>query len=309
VQGNAISTNIPFTIGMRDQVADHVAIKFSQGFYDAIGAGKGYESAFKWGKVAIGFDLANEESSNILVLRKKGEVDRQIEQPINKPPTIPNPQRSPQVTNLDGQVGYLWTTAITIGLVSSVGLTIWQITKTVNSPLIISSPSPTSNPSLEPPSVIPTATSSPSPKATVPSKTDEASTLLNKCQKVIIDNAKRLETIPNVQVTTNSNFRELSIPYPDPSAKLVRRYVFAMRGNGVYDVFKSRELTTEITQQIIDSCAGTAAVAFGRDQSSDMLTVGLFPDGSVKQFTCGADSDPKTRIRPPMAWGEMPCDM
>ncbi|MCA6504273.1 MAG: CHAT domain-containing protein [Pseudanabaena sp. M135S2SP2A07QC] len=73
VQGNAISTNIPFTIGMRDQVADHVAIKFSQGFYDAIGAGKGYESAFKWGKVAIEFDLANNEASQILVLRKKGE--------------------------------------------------------------------------------------------------------------------------------------------------------------------------------------------------------------------------------------------
>ncbi|MFN5387771.1 MAG: CHAT domain-containing protein [Pseudanabaena sp.] len=73
VQGNAISTNIPFTIGMRDQVADHVAIKFSQGFYDAIVAGKGYESAFKWGKVAIEFDLANNEASQILVLRKKGE--------------------------------------------------------------------------------------------------------------------------------------------------------------------------------------------------------------------------------------------
>ena len=73
VQGNAISTNSPFTIGMRDQVADHVAIKFSQGFYDAIVAGKGYESAFKWGKVAIEFDLANNEASQILVLRKKGE--------------------------------------------------------------------------------------------------------------------------------------------------------------------------------------------------------------------------------------------
>ena len=74
VQGNAISANIPFTIGMRDQVADSVAIKFSQGFYDAIGAGKSYESAFKWGKVAIEFDLADAEAANILILRKKGEL-------------------------------------------------------------------------------------------------------------------------------------------------------------------------------------------------------------------------------------------
>jgi hypothetical protein len=70
VQGDAISANIPFTIGMRDQVADNVAIKFSQGFYDAIGAGKGYETAFKWGKVAIEFDLADDEAAKILVLRK-----------------------------------------------------------------------------------------------------------------------------------------------------------------------------------------------------------------------------------------------
>jgi tetratricopeptide (TPR) repeat protein len=71
VQGNAISANIPFTIGMRDEVADHVAIKFSQGFYDAIGAGENYENAFAWGKVAIEFDLADGEVAKILVLRKK----------------------------------------------------------------------------------------------------------------------------------------------------------------------------------------------------------------------------------------------
>jgi hypothetical protein len=70
MQGNAISANIPFTIGMRDAVADQVAIKFSQGFYDAIGAGKGYEIAFKWGKVAIEFDLADGEAAKILVLRR-----------------------------------------------------------------------------------------------------------------------------------------------------------------------------------------------------------------------------------------------
>jgi tetratricopeptide (TPR) repeat protein len=71
VQGNAISANIAFTIGMRDAVADNVAIKFSQGFYDAIGAGKNYEKAFEWGKVAIAFDLADEEATKLLILRQK----------------------------------------------------------------------------------------------------------------------------------------------------------------------------------------------------------------------------------------------
>jgi hypothetical protein len=73
VQGNAIADCIPITIGMRDAVQDNVAIKFSQGFYDAIGAGKTYEQAFAWGKVAIEFDLADNESANILVFRKQHE--------------------------------------------------------------------------------------------------------------------------------------------------------------------------------------------------------------------------------------------
>ncbi|WP_211167648.1 tetratricopeptide repeat protein [Pseudanabaena yagii] len=99
VQGNAISANILFTIGMRDQVADNVAIKFSQGFYDAIGAGKGYEKAFEWGKVAIEFDLANNEASQILVLRKKGEsFSQSIPVPPQIPVSQPNPQRSLSAT-------------------------------------------------------------------------------------------------------------------------------------------------------------------------------------------------------------------
>ncbi len=73
VQGNPIANSVPITIGVRDAVADDVAIKFSQGFYDAIGAGKSYEKAFEWGKVAIEFDLANDEAGKILILRKKGE--------------------------------------------------------------------------------------------------------------------------------------------------------------------------------------------------------------------------------------------
>jgi hypothetical protein len=80
VQGDAISANILFTIGMRDVVKDNVAIKFSQGFYDAIGAGKGYESAFNWGKAAIEFDLENNLVSKLVVLRKKEDSSYQVSQ-------------------------------------------------------------------------------------------------------------------------------------------------------------------------------------------------------------------------------------
>ena len=85
-QGNAIAAYIPITIGTRDQINDRVAMKFAEGFYDAVGAGKSYEKAFEWGKVAIKFDLANSEATKILILRKKGETT------ANVTPTPPNPE-------------------------------------------------------------------------------------------------------------------------------------------------------------------------------------------------------------------------
>ncbi len=135
VQGDVISANIPFTIGMRDVVQDNVAIKFSQGFYDAIGSGKSYEKAFEWGKVAIEFDLVDEESAKILVLRKKGEptisppetqdkpsfikqtalenviksgdiedVNTTIQQSITPPLSQPSPSNLPTDVNSSGSV-------------------------------------------------------------------------------------------------------------------------------------------------------------------------------------------------------------
>jgi hypothetical protein len=57
VQADAISQHIPFVVGMSKAVGDAAAIKFAVGFYDALGAGKGYKAAFKFGRSAI--DLKN----------------------------------------------------------------------------------------------------------------------------------------------------------------------------------------------------------------------------------------------------------
>lgn len=137
-----------------------------------------------------------------------------------------------------------------------------------------------------------------------------ADALYYYCQNVIDQNVVRLETIPNVTVTKNSRFAPLTVPYPDAEAVLYRRYTFALSGSGVVNVWKSRKLMTEITKEIIDSCVGVAAVTFGRDRSSDSATVGRFPDGSLKQFTCAGDADPRTRKRiPPITWGRQACDL
>ncbi|MFZ4728522.1 MAG: tetratricopeptide repeat protein [Pseudanabaena sp.] len=133
VQGNAISANIPFTIGMRDLVEDNVAIKFSQGFYDAIGAGKGYEKAFEWGKGAIEFDLANDTDSQILVLRQNEDLIRkQKERKIKTEEQKVGSYNKPKNTNLNTLINPKYLKKINVWILIFLSLpiiviTIWAI--------------------------------------------------------------------------------------------------------------------------------------------------------------------------------------
>lgn len=52
-QAKAIVEHIDFVVGMADGISDGPAIKFAQGFYDAIFRGQHYEKAFKFGCSAI----------------------------------------------------------------------------------------------------------------------------------------------------------------------------------------------------------------------------------------------------------------
>jgi hypothetical protein len=56
VQATAINLHIDFVIGMSSAIRDSTAIQFAVGFYDALGAGRSYEQAFKFGKNAILMD-------------------------------------------------------------------------------------------------------------------------------------------------------------------------------------------------------------------------------------------------------------
>ena len=53
VQGDAISRHIEYVVGMKKAIGDEAAIKFAVGFYDALGAGRDFEKAFKFGCSAI----------------------------------------------------------------------------------------------------------------------------------------------------------------------------------------------------------------------------------------------------------------
>lgn len=52
-QARAVHAHIDCVIGMTHEVGDRAALEFAVGFYDALGAGRDYETAFKLGRNAI----------------------------------------------------------------------------------------------------------------------------------------------------------------------------------------------------------------------------------------------------------------
>jgi hypothetical protein len=52
-QADAIFQHIDYLVGMKKTIGDEAAIKFAVGFYDALGAGRTFETAFKFGCIAI----------------------------------------------------------------------------------------------------------------------------------------------------------------------------------------------------------------------------------------------------------------
>jgi CHAT domain len=52
-QVSAIKKHIKYVIGMKREMKDKAAIEFAVSFYDALGAGKTVEEAFKYGRIAI----------------------------------------------------------------------------------------------------------------------------------------------------------------------------------------------------------------------------------------------------------------
>ncbi len=53
VQARAIALHIDYVVGMNQAIGDKAAIEFAVGFYDALGAGRSYEFAYKLGRNAI----------------------------------------------------------------------------------------------------------------------------------------------------------------------------------------------------------------------------------------------------------------
>jgi hypothetical protein len=82
VQAEEIVQHIPYVIGMKRAIGDAAARMFAVGFYDALGAGRDIEFAFKSGCVAIQMAGIPEELTPVL-MKRSGLVSGPVERPGN----------------------------------------------------------------------------------------------------------------------------------------------------------------------------------------------------------------------------------
>lgn len=71
-QAEAIRQHIPYVIGMNHEIGDRAALEFAVGFYDALGAGRSIDDAFKLGCISI--DLEGIPEALTPVLKHKDSV-------------------------------------------------------------------------------------------------------------------------------------------------------------------------------------------------------------------------------------------
>ena len=87
IQAEAIAEQVPYVVGMTQAIGDRAAIDFAVGFYDALGAGRSVEFAYKLGCAAI--DLAGKpESATPILIHKKAPPDLPTA-PVPEPMQIP----------------------------------------------------------------------------------------------------------------------------------------------------------------------------------------------------------------------------
>jgi hypothetical protein len=80
VQARAIGQHIPYVIGMNQVIGDQAALVFAVGFYDALGAGKDVEFAFKLGCAAMQMEGIDEHLTPVLL--KKSVAEASLRKPF-----------------------------------------------------------------------------------------------------------------------------------------------------------------------------------------------------------------------------------
>jgi hypothetical protein len=99
VQAQAIAQHIPYVIGMSKAIGDKAAITFAVGFYDALGAGRNVEFAYKLGCAAVQMEGMFEHLTLVLIKKTTESIARNVSNPPASPLTSqqPNPNPNPNI--------------------------------------------------------------------------------------------------------------------------------------------------------------------------------------------------------------------
>jgi TIR domain/CHAT domain len=97
VQAKAISQHIPYVIGMNQAIDDKAAIAFAVGFYDALGAGRDVEFAYKLGCNAIQMEGIAEHLTPVLLQKP---IVAGGNQAINDVPVMAIPSKAENSSDL-----------------------------------------------------------------------------------------------------------------------------------------------------------------------------------------------------------------
>ena len=102
IQAEAINEHIKYVIGMKQSIRDDAAIAFSIGFYRALGFGRSFEDAFKFGKNAIQLTIDDSSKSRNAIaeeMRKLIPIDTVSETVVAQEhlkPALYQPQSRPR---------------------------------------------------------------------------------------------------------------------------------------------------------------------------------------------------------------------
>ncbi|WP_096608366.1 AAA-like domain-containing protein [Calothrix sp. NIES-2100] len=93
-QAEAIYQHINYVVGMNQAIGDRAAIKFAVGFYDALGAGRSYDDAYEFGRIAIDLENIPEYATPVLKSRKPPLTQQAPQPEISS--LSPSPNSSPK---------------------------------------------------------------------------------------------------------------------------------------------------------------------------------------------------------------------
>jgi hypothetical protein len=91
-QAEAIAEHIDYVIGMSKAIGDNAAIKFSVGFYAALGAGRPFKFAYKLGCNAIRLELERSPEYLTPIIWEKGHLIDTRQNNLTPRTQVPNPR-------------------------------------------------------------------------------------------------------------------------------------------------------------------------------------------------------------------------